>query len=241
MPVISVIPVSYIIACIMGLVALCCFLNERTKRGPGAKAVILKAEVSVLFLVAWGILAFDKMSVYALFIGGGLLFGLLGDIWLDLKFCCREGEEDTYTTMGFGSFAIGHVLYVAAIAFGATEFRLIAAAPAFGVAVVAACAVFFGEKLMKLNYGSYKIISTLYAALMFFMTSFALFTAIFAGAADNKKLIMLFIGGVFFIISDLILSGTYFGEGKNRPVDVVTNHVTYYIAQYIIASTLLLA
>lgn len=235
------IPVAFIIACVMGAIVLCVFLRERVKNGPGAKAVILKAEVSVLFLVAWGILAFDKMSVYALFIGGGLLFGLLGDIWLDLKFCCLEGEEDTYTTLGFGSFAVGHILYVAATAFGATQFKIIAAAPAFGVAVIAACAVFFGEKLMKLNYGKYKMISTLYAALMFFMTSFALFTAIFGGVADNKKLVMLFIGGVFFIISDLILSGTYFGEGKNRPVDVITNHATYYLAQYIIAATLLLA
>ena len=39
---------------------------------------------------------------------------------------------------------------------------------------------------------------------------------------------------------DLILSGTYFGEGKNRPVDIVTNHVTYYIAQFVIAGSLLL-
>ena len=46
---------------------------------------------------------------------------------------------------------------------------------------------------------------------------------------------MLFVGGVFFLISDLILSGTYFGEGKDRPVDIVTNHMTYYIAQYLIA------
>ena len=45
--------------------------------------------------------------------------------------------------------------------------------------------------------------------------------------------------GVFFIISDLILSGTYFGEGKNRPVDIITNHATYYLAQFIIASAIL--
>ena len=50
---------------------------------------------------------------------------------------------------------------------------------------------------------------------------------------------LLFIGLIFFLISDLILSGTYFGEGKNRPVDVVTNHVTYYVGQFLIALSLL--
>ena len=84
------------------------------------------------------------------------------------------------------------------------------------------------------------MISTLYGALLFFMTAFAIFSAVFAGIAANKHLLVMGIGGVFFAISDLILSGTYFGEGKNRPVDIVTNHVTYYIAQFVIAGSLLL-
>ena len=236
------IPFGFIAACIAGAVVLALFLYERTKNGPGAKAVILKAQVSILFLAAWGIAALSRgMDAYSLFVGGGLAFGLLGDIWLDLKFACRDGEEDTFTVMGFTSFAVGHILYVAASAFGVKEFKITAALPALGVALAAGCAVYFGEKLMKLTYGKYKMISTLYAALMFFMTSFALFSSLFGGIADNKRVFTLFIGGVFFIISDLILSGTYFGEGKNRPVDIVTNHVTYYIAQYIIAATLLAA
>lgn len=230
-----------IVIIIAGMAMLAAFLAQRTRSGAGAKAVILKSTVSVLFLALWGVLSVGKAEPYTLFIGGGLLFGLLGDIWLDLKFACREGEEDTYTVMGFGSFAIGHVLYVAAVAFGVSQVKLSAVISALGVALIAGCAVFFGEKLMGLNYGKYKMISTLYGALMFFMTSFALFSAVFAGIGDNKKIFMLFIGGVFFIISDLILSGTYFGEGKDRPVDIVTNHVTYYIAQYVIAATLLLA
>ena len=43
---------------------------------------------------------------------------------------------------------------------------------------------------------------------------------------------------LFASISDLILSGTYFGEGKDRPVDVITNHAAYYIAQFIIATSI---
>ena len=51
-------------------------------------------------------------------------------------------------------------------------------------------------------------------------------------------LILMAVGGALFAISDLILSGTYFGEGKERPVDIITNGVTYYLAQYVIAFSL---
>ena len=43
---------------------------------------------------------------------------------------------------------------------------------------------------------------------------------------------------LLFAASDLILSGTYFGEGKDRPVDIVLNYLTYYPAQYLIAFSL---
>jgi hypothetical protein len=50
----------------------------------------------------------------------------------------------------------------------------------------------------------------------------------------------LFFGGaVLFAVSDLILSGTYFGRGKERPVDLLLNYLTYYPAQFLIAWSLL--
>ena len=49
---------------------------------------------------------------------------------------------------------------------------------------------------------------------------------------------LIFIGGVSFAISDLILSGTYFGEGKDRPIDLALNYITCYAAQFLIASAL---
>ena len=39
-------------------------------------------------------------------------------------------------------------------------------------------------------------------------------------------------------VSDLILSGTYFGVGKERPVDLALNYLSYYPAQFLIASAL---
>lgn len=228
----------YVFVLIVGAVFLIAFLKQRVKKAT-AKAAVTKAAVSVCFILSWLILSYKHMSMYAMGIGGGLLFGLLGDIWLDLKFCYRE-DSDYYTNMGFLSFAIGHFFYIAAIVAGTVGgFKPLSILPAAGVAVLVGLVVYFGEKVMGLKYGKYKIISTLYGALLFGMTAFALFSAIFSGFAANPHLIVMTVGGVLFAISDLILSGTYFGTGKNRPVDIITNHVTYYAAQFVIAGSLL--
>ena len=227
----------YCIMTVFGVVFICMFLAMRVKKAT-PKAAAVKAMTSVCFMLAWLVLAKQNMNDFALFIGGGLLFGLLGDIWLDLKFCYPQ-DDDLFTKLGFSSFAVGHFFYIAAIVTGASAgFKLNALLCALGVAVVVALVVYFGEKVMKLHYGAYKMISTLYGALLFFMTAFAIFTAVFSGVKENMHLLVMGIGGVLFAVSDLILSGTYFGEGKNRPVDIVTNHVTYYMAQFIIALAL---
>ena len=49
---------------------------------------------------------------------------------------------------------------------------------------------------------------------------------------------MFFIGSVLFAASDLILSGTYFSEGRERPVDITSNYICYYAAQFLIAYSL---
>lgn len=228
----------YAATLVLGLAALCFFLKLRVKKC-SARATVSKAFVSVFFLLSWIVAAYIKqMPLFAAFVGGGLIFGLLGDIWLDLKFCYAP-DNDFYTRMGFLSFAIGHFFFCAGVIAGVTVFKPVAILPACGVALVAALVVFFGEKAMKLKYGAYKIISTLYGAVLFFMAAFAFFAALFAGLRENMHLVVMAVGGVLFVLSDLILSGTYFGEGKNRPVDVISNHVLYYAAQFVIAASVL--
>lgn len=223
---------------LVGLISLGAFLFFRVKK-TDVRSLMLKAITSVMFILTGVFLATGKSSLYAGLIVAGLVCGILGDIWLDMKFMYRQ-DEKFLTNAGFISFACGHFFYIAAIITGtAPSFKAISLLPSLAVAVIAGCAVYFGEKIMKLKYGSYKMISTLYGALLFFVTVLGLFSAIFSGIATNKHLIVFFIGGVLFVISDLILSGTYFGEGKNRPVDIITNHVSYYLAQFVIASSIL--
>lgn len=231
----SIVPYCVMVA--LGVVFISIFLKMRVKKA-SPKAAAAKAMTSVCFILAGLWFAVNNPNMFSFFIVGGLVFGLLGDIWLDLKYCYPQ-DDDLYTKLGFSSFAVGHFLFIAGIIFGtAGGLNLKALLCACGVAVLVGLVVYFGEKAMKLHYGAYKMISTLYGALLFFMTAFAIFSAVFAGIADHKHLLVMGVGGVFFAISDLILSGTYFGEGKNRPVDIITNHVTYYMAQFIIALSL---
>ena len=51
---------------------------------------------------------------------------------------------------------------------------------------------------------------------------------------------LFFAGSVLFAVSDLVLSGTYFGVGKDRPIDLALNYLTYSPAQFLIAFSLAL-
>ena len=223
---------------LLGLLSLTGFLFLRVKK-TDVKSLMLKSVTSVMFILTGVFLTIAKPSLYSALIVGGLVCGILGDIWLDMKFMYRQ-DEDFLTKAGFSSFTFGHFFYIAAIIAGATEFKLISIPMSLVVGVIAGLVIYFGEKIMKLKYhANYKIISTLYGGLLFFVTALGFNCSVLGGFNENKHLFMFFVGGVFFIISDIILSGTYFGEGKNRPVDIITNHVTYYLAQFIIASSIL--
>jgi hypothetical protein len=94
------------------------------------------------------------------------------------------------------------------------------------------------EKPMKLRYGRMRPVVGLYGFLLFSTVLVSGSLALFWGWQE-KTLNLFFAGGVLFALSDLILSGTYFGEGKERPRDLVMNYLTYYGGQFLIALSLL--
>lgn len=218
-----------IILLILGAIALAVYIPEKI-RGYTVKATIMKSVVSVFF-IAVAITA-GSTAPLAQFIIMGLVFGLMGDIWLDLKFVFPERDE-TFTYAGFTTFGIGHILYVTGllIQYGAGKFLVVS----FVLAAVAAVAVLLTEKPMKLVYGKMKPIVFVYG--------FLLFSTVFVSGGlllthGGANLLLFFIGSVLFAISDLVLSGTFFGEGKDRPVDIICNYITYYGGQFLIACSL---
>ena len=203
---------------LVGIVSAIAFIWERTKRG-GVRALLLKAFTSVMFVACGAVGAVEAAgsgnSHFALMVLMGLVFGLMGDIWLDLKWVYQE-DNDTYTFAGFGSFIIGHLMFITAVILKYAN----------------------NSKLIYIC-----LLYTSDAAVFYtFIVSFMAFLCGGLALMNDFKIFslnMMFAGGIFFALSDLILSGTYFGVGKRRPIDIITNHGTYYAAQFLIASSLI--
>ncbi len=233
---------SCILLLAAGAVALILYLREKTKRY-SVRGVLLKSAVSALFILLAVCACYlsargEAREPLGLFVLPSLTLGMLGDVWLDLKYAFPQ-EDRTFTLAGFGAFGLGHVFYI----LGLNVQFLPAGKPLYTVVPIALGALLgvanalFGEKPMKLRFGKLKPVVAVYGALLFSMLLTAGSLALAHGWRETT-LNLFFAGGALFAASDLVLSGTYFGEGRERPVDFIENYLTYYGGQYLIAFSL---
>lgn len=241
----------------LGLLVTALFLYVRVKSG-GLKAALIKGLASIFFILTAVMSSLANNLVpysFAILVVLGLVFGLVGDILLDLKLVYPK-DNDIYLYSGMASFALGHVSYLTAIYIYMTSITgalipLTLILP-LGVSILFACAAVLGGPIMGLNYGKFKVPSFIYA----FLLSFMMFASV-AGliVAVNKLVwIVLLIGAILFVISDLILSQQYFTVKEEvledstkvvtypkakTPILVIINHITYYLAQFLIALSIL--
>lgn len=230
-----------IVLLICGAAALALFLREKL-RGPTLRAAIWKSVTSALFVAvavsAWvHAAAGGTLPVLGAFVVPGLVFGLMGDIWLDLKFVYPH-DDAPLTYAGFATFGVGHILYQLGLLFqyyihGRPGWVLVP----MGLALLLTVGNVALEKPMKLRFGTMKPVVLAYGFLLFLSVLLSGSLALLHQWKETA-LNLFFAGAVLFALSDLVLSGTYFGEGKDRPVDIVMNYLTYFPAQFLIALSL---
>lgn len=221
------------------LVSLCIicatvFLIVRTKKA-SAKSLIFKTMASMMFVTigSLALLSGTNTKTKTLF-AVGLMFGLVGDILLDLKVMNKE-SEGTYLNAGMMMFGSGHILYfLGLIVFIAekniTGFGWVLLSGFVFSMLVGALIVKFAPKL-KMDFTGYKLQNWLYSSALIFMTIISVSLAIVLPST-----IPLAIGFVLFLASDLILSMQYFGGKQDVAAYTISNHILYYLAQLLIAS-----
>ncbi|MEG1646312.1 MAG: lysoplasmalogenase [Clostridia bacterium] len=222
---------------VVGLLVSASFIIVRDKNG-GAVPLFLKTFSSILFLLvcALGYLTNPNPDAipkaYFVFMIIGMSFALIGDILLDLKITYPQ-DNDTYTYGGMSAFACCHIFYYMAT-LKKFDFNFIPLV----VAVASAIAMMLVVKyVMKLKLGKFVWISLIYSgclALTFFQTCFIAYKLHF-----NAYSIVFAIGALLFLLSDVILSMTYF-DGKDSKIYIVINHSLYYCGQFLIALSMFL-
>ncbi len=223
---------------IVGILATAVFLVLRVKRG-GIAALYAKAVASLCF-IATAIAATNENRLFldfGSFMTFGLVFGLLGDVWLDLKWIYLQ-DKDSYLYSGFIFFLLGHVCFVTAV-FKVGPYTPSSLIVAFAAALVIAFVAILMEKPLKMHYGKFKWIVFLYSFMLALTMTMAMTLAVITGF--EKMWTVMSVGGLLFLLSDLVLSGMYFGEGKNTSFNIILNHTLYYAAQFIMAATILFA
>ena len=222
----------------LGAICVTLFVIGKVKKY-SVKETIVKSIASLFFIAVAAVnLRYQDLNILPLFVVLGLICGLCGDIWLELKIIYTE-QDTEFTYAGFLSFAIGHVFYITGMYlefFHEGDNVLFIILPLV-VGLAAGFGNLFLSKLMKQDFGKYKAVCVLYGSLLFSFFLVNISLNILHGF-QTTTLIILLVGSILFVLSDLILSGTYFGKGKERPIDLISNSITYYAAQYVIAFSL---
>ncbi len=105
------------------------------------------------------------------------------------------------------------------------------------MAIAASGVIILSGKPLGFMFGKFRMTSFVYGSALM-MTTFSSFSALYL--TGETMWYMMSVAGILFAASDLVLSATYFGRGKDTPPYIILNHVLYYAAQYLIASSIIL-
>ena len=231
----------WLIPLCLGFALLCVFLVFRVMQRR-VIAVVFKGLVSLMF-IATALVAYlvskSPNALFATLVLVGLFFGLLGDVFLDLKYIILS-KETLYTILGFISFGIGHIFFLTGLFTTFYNFEMSVwyiLVPVI-ITLVLVVVTLLMEKFSKIRYLKMKPFVIIYGFILFLTVTMYMSVAIQSRWQIITVWVMA-ISLIAFALSDLILNNTYFAPGFNTPVFIITNHIFYYLAQFGIAVSLL--
>ena len=163
-----------------------------------------------------------------------------------MRFLCLENDYDILMITGMSSFGIGHIFYILALmVYNPIEWMYLIFST-LGAIILMSFIFLISIKVMKMDFRKFFIPSILYGILLACFVFLSIFKISFFQTKPN---LLLLIGSILFIVSDLILSITYFSKkedyekkGIMNPESrfmIIMNHITYYAAQFLIAIAIL--
>lgn len=222
---------SYWVIVVMMIFLVSSFLVTRCTIG-GVPTLFTKTMASLGFVFA-GIIAliYTKFEKYYAFLLIGLIFGMIGDILLDLKREYKQ-DKDVYLNYGMLVFGMGHIMYFMALGnyYGFDGPFIGKTFIALGVGLAVSAGIVFGAaRLLKLNFGNFKWQSFAYSVVLVFVAVLSLLLSV-----SHSAMWLMTIGLLAFFASDLVLSTQYFGDKEENKILIIINHVLYYGAQVLI-------
>ncbi|MDR1409769.1 MAG: lysoplasmalogenase [Oscillospiraceae bacterium] len=248
-------------AILLPIVGLSVYIPLRIKEKM-RPALLLKTSLSMLFILyslyailrLWNGGANGDAVVLSVCVIAGMVCGLLGDVWLDLK-DIHHNSKHFYMFCGFSFFLVGHLFFTSGNMY-AFSFKPVALLIAVCVGMAIALLMFLLEKPMKLDYGRFRPILLVYSFILATTTVLPILFAFPAFAGDGAEISNRMInicglslratpavfgaGMILFFLSDLVLSQIYFSTAKQkpRPIMFVLNYILYYGGQFTLAASL---
>lgn len=223
--------VVVILIAVVGMILQGLFiLQEKNKKYVAAD--ILKGLASLMFVLI-GVIGYSaiKPSDFGCKLLAGLIFGMIGDIVMNLRFVLPGDAGQKAFLGGILAFLIGHVLYLLALI--PISIHIV---PSIIIGVILAAGLLtYIFKTMEVK-TAFKIFGIVYLGAIIIMTVMAIDIAIFSPA---KRSIIYAIGAVLFTASDIVLIFNTF-SGKTVFSKRVLNLSLYYVGQLLIAGCLFL-
>lgn len=221
----------FVLICLVGLAIDIWFIKSEYA-GKMGKATLLKGLASLAFVILGALCLSISRSAFGRLIFIGLVLGMVGDVFLNLRNQFSGGKSMKIFAVGILAFLSGHFLYIAALIKSCSAIVL----PALIItALISVCAIPPLMKRITAPSKGLKIFGYVYLVVVIAMFSCALMVLIKTGAAIANVLFA--IGGLLFMVSDFIMIYYSFGK-KIKPLRAI-NLLSYYVGQLLIAFCIL--